>query len=38
LNLDVIKYVKQFGFKARTKFEVGSRKTIEWFTSTQQTQ
>ena len=33
--LDVTKAEKEFGFKAKTKFEDGLRKTIEWFISTQ---
>jgi GDP-L-fucose synthase len=33
--LDVTKAEKEFGFKAKTKFEDGLRKTIEWFILTQ---
>jgi len=32
--LDVTKAEKEFGFKAKTKFEEGLRKTIEWYIST----
>jgi GDP-L-fucose synthase len=32
--LDVTKAEKEFGFKAKTKFEDGLRKTIEWYIST----
>jgi len=31
--LDVTKAEKEFGFKAKTKFEEGLRKTIEWYIS-----
>jgi GDP-L-fucose synthase len=33
--LDVTKAEKEFGFKAKTKFEDGLRKTIEWYISNQ---
>ena len=33
--LDVSRAEKQFGFKAKTNFEEGLRKTIEWYLSTQ---
>jgi GDP-L-fucose synthase len=31
-NLDVQKAKKEFGFKANTKFDVGLKETIEWYT------
>jgi GDP-L-fucose synthase len=35
--LDVTKAEKEFGFKAKTKFEEGLKKTIEWYMSNQPT-
>ncbi len=35
--LDVSKAEKEFGFKAKTTFEEGLRKTIDWYLSTNQT-
>jgi GDP-L-fucose synthase len=35
--LDVTKAEKEFGFKAKTTFEEGLRKTIEWYVSNQKT-
>jgi len=35
--LDTSKAEKEFGFKAKTPFEDGLRKTIDWYISTQQT-
>jgi GDP-L-fucose synthase len=35
--LDVTKAEKEFGFKAKTKFEEGIKKTIEWYISTRET-
>jgi GDP-L-fucose synthase len=32
--LDVTRAEKEFGFKAKTKFEEGLKKTIEWYIST----
>ncbi len=32
--LDVSKAEKEFGFKAKTGFEEGLKKTIEWYLST----
>jgi GDP-L-fucose synthase len=32
--LDVTKAEKEFGFKAKTKFEEGLKQTIEWYIST----
>jgi nucleoside-diphosphate-sugar epimerase len=31
--LDVTKAEKEFGFKAKTKFEDGLKRTIEWYIS-----
>ena len=31
--LDVSRAEKEFGFKAKTSFEEGLKKTIEWYTS-----
>ncbi len=36
--LDTSKAEKDFGFKARTSFEEGLKKTIEWYISTKQTE
>jgi GDP-L-fucose synthase len=36
--LDTSQALKEFGFEAKTKFEDGLRKTVEWYISTQQTQ
>jgi len=36
--LDVTKAEKEFGFKAKTKFEEGLKKTIEWYISTKKTE
>ena len=33
--LDVSKAEKEFGFKAKTPFEVGLKKTIEWYKGNQ---
>jgi len=33
--LDVTKAEKEFGFKAKTRFEQGLKKTIEWYISNQ---
>jgi len=35
--LDVSKAEKEFGFKAKTSFEEGLRKTIDWYISTKRT-
>jgi GDP-L-fucose synthase len=35
--LDVTKAAKEFGFKAKTTFEEGLKKTIEWYISNQKT-
>jgi GDP-L-fucose synthase len=35
--LDVTKAEKEFGFKAKTKFEEGLRRTIEWYISSRPT-
>ncbi|OGW40698.1 MAG: GDP-fucose synthetase [Nitrospirae bacterium RBG_13_39_12] len=34
--LDISKAEREFGFKAKTKFEQGLKKTIEWYVSTRQ--
>jgi GDP-L-fucose synthase len=36
-KLDVSKAEKEFGFKAKTSFEEGLRKTIDWYISTKRT-
>jgi len=36
--LDVSKAKSNFGFEAETSFLEGLRKTIDWYTSTQETQ
>jgi len=35
--LDVSRAEKEFGFRAKTPFEEGLRKTISWYLQTQQT-
>jgi GDP-L-fucose synthase len=35
--LDVTNAEKEFGFKAKTKFEDGLKNTIEWYVSTKKT-
>ena len=35
--LDVSRAEREFGFRARTPFDVGLRKTIEWYKSVGQT-
>jgi len=35
--LDITKAFTEFGFKAKTSFEEGLKKTIEWYISTKQT-
>jgi GDP-L-fucose synthase len=35
--LDISRAEKEFGFKAKTNFEEGLKKTIDWYLSTIQT-